>query len=156
MKDTPQASRRPPAEAGSELLVLQRWEAFCAWLLPHTGRWPKSSRFTFGQRVQNHALDVVELLVVARFQPKRRRRSLERANLLLERMRHLFRLARGAQIMGPRGFESAMIGLEETGRMLGGWRKSLESGRAYRPRRARSSGASRAGAAEDGDTGGKG
>ena len=119
-------SNRPAArEAGPELLVLQRWEDFCAWLIPHTGRWPKSSRFTFGQRVQNHALDIVELLVVARWEPRRRRRSLDQANLMLERLRHLFRLARGAGIMSPSGFESAMRGLDETGRMLGGWRKAV-------------------------------
>jgi hypothetical protein len=60
-------SDRPPArEAGPELLVLQRWEEFTGWLLAHTARWPKSARFTLCQRVQNHALDVTELLVVAR------------------------------------------------------------------------------------------
>ena len=37
----------------------------------------------------------------------------------------LFRLARGAGIMSPSGFESAMRGLDETGRMLGGWRKAV-------------------------------
>ena len=127
-------SNRPaPTEAGQELIVLQRWEELCGWLLAHTGRWPKSSRFTLGQRVQNHTLDVVELLVVARWEPRLRRRSLRRANLLLERLRHLFRLARGADVMSPSGFESAMRGLDETGRLLGGWRKSLEG--AVKPRR---------------------
>jgi len=127
--------RPPAAQAGPELLVLQRWEEFCAWLIPHSGRWPKSSRFTFGQRVQNHALDIVELLVLARWEPKRRRRNLHQANMLLERLRHLFRLARGAEIMSPSGFESAMRGLDETGRLLGGWRRTVEA--TARPRRRR-------------------
>lgn len=121
-------SNRPHArQAGPELLVLERWEEFCGWLLAHTGRWPKSARFTLCQRVQNHALDVVELLVVARWEPRVRKRSLRRANLLLERMRHLFRLARGANVMPRASFESAMLGLDETGRMLGGWRKALNA-----------------------------
>jgi hypothetical protein len=47
-------------------------------------------------------------------------------------MRHLFRLARGAEVMPAAGFESAMRGVDETGRMLGGWRKAL----AGRPRSA--------------------
>jgi hypothetical protein len=43
---------RPAAkEAGPELLVLARWEEFTGWLLDHTGRWPKSARFTLTQRV---------------------------------------------------------------------------------------------------------
>lgn len=120
---------RPPArEAGPELAVLARWEEFCAWLLPHTGRWPRSARFTLCRRVQDHALDVVELLVLARFEPRQRVRSLRRANLLLERMHHLFRLARGAGVMSQAGFESAMRGVDETGRMIGGWRKALAGG----------------------------
>lgn len=133
---SPYLSHRPPArEAGAELLVLARWEEFTGWLLAHTGRWPKHARFTLCQRVQNHALDVTELLVIARWEPRRRRGALHRANLLLERMRHLFRLARGAQVMPPAGFESAMRGLDEVGRMLGGWRKSLGPGRSRAGRR---------------------
>ncbi len=121
----PHRDRPPAREAGPELVVLQRWEEFTGWLLAHTGRWPKSARFTLCQRIQNHALDVTELLVIARYEPRQRPRSLRRANLLLERMRHLFRLARGAQVMPAAGFESAMRGVDETGRMIGGWRRTL-------------------------------
>ena len=56
-------SHRPPAkEAGPELQVLARWEEFTGWLLEHTARWPRSVRFTLCQRIQNHALDVTEML----------------------------------------------------------------------------------------------
>ena len=73
---SPYITRRPPArEAGPELLVLANWEEFTGWLLEHTVRWPKSARFTLCQRVQNHALDVIELLVVARYEPKERHRN---------------------------------------------------------------------------------
>ena len=113
--------------------MLARWEEHTGWLLAHTARWPRSARFTLCRRVQDHALDVAELLVVARFEPRQRLRSLRRANLLLERMRHLFRLARGARVMPASGFESAMRGVDEVGRMIGGWRKTLgETGRGRR------------------------
>lgn len=59
------AARPPAREAGAELLVLARWEEHAAWLLQHTARWPKSARFTLCRRVQDHALEVAELLVVA-------------------------------------------------------------------------------------------
>ena len=118
---------RPPArEAGPELLVLAKWEEFTGWLLAHTSRWPKSARFTLCQRVQNAALDVAEMLVVARYEPRARVRTLRRCNLTLERMRLLLRLARAAGVMPPAGFESAMRGLDETGRMLHGWRERAE------------------------------
>jgi len=115
--------RPPPRKAGPELLVLQKWEAFLGWLLDHTAKWPKAARFTLTQRVENHALDVLELLVVARYEPGSRRRSLREANLLLERMRHLCRIAKDARVMPRKGFESAMRSVDEAGRMVHGWRQ---------------------------------
>ena len=117
---------RPGARAaGPELLLLAQWEEFVAWLLAHTGRWPKSARFSLSQRVENHALDITEMLVTARYEPRHRAGLLYDVNLRLERMRHLFRLAHGAQVMPARGFESAMRGVDECGRMLHGWRSTL-------------------------------
>ncbi len=119
---------RGPREAGPELLVLAKWEELTGWLLEHTDRWPKSVRFTLTQRVQNHVLDIVEMLVVARYDRKGRGERLRQVNLLLERLRFLFRLARRARVCAAKGFESAMRGLDETGRMLHGWRKAIDAG----------------------------
>lgn len=119
-------SHRPPARAaGPELLVLSRWEEHSAWLFAYTGRWPKSARFTLCRRVQDLALEVMEALVVARYEPRERRQVLQRANLGLERMRHVLRLALAAGVTSQRGFESALRGIDETGRMLHGWRQRV-------------------------------
>ena len=119
-------STRPgPRRAGPELLVLARWEEFATWLLSRTTRWPKSARFTITQRIENHVLDIIEELVVARYQRSGRRLRLERVNLVLERIRYLFRLALGAGACPRRVFESAMRNLDEVGRMLHGWRSAL-------------------------------
>lgn len=120
---------RPPARAaGEELLVLQKWEESVSWLLQHTDRWPKSARFTLAQRVQNHALDIVEALVLARYDRAARPRLLKEANLRFERMRLLFRIARGQGIMSAPGFEGAMRRVDEAGRMVHGWRQSVAHG----------------------------
>lgn len=115
------------AEAGPELLVLQKWEAFVGWLLNHTRRWPKSARFTLTQRMENHALDVTELLVVARYQPSGRGKILHDTNLRLERMRFLGRIALDSRVETLRGFESMVRQIDEVGRMLHGWRVRLGS-----------------------------
>ena len=114
---------RPRArEAGAELRVLAHWEAFVPWLLDGCGRWPRSVRFSLTQRLENRALDVLELLVVARYQPRERAANLRQANLLLERMRFLCRVARARSIMSARAFEKASRDIDEAGRMLHGWR----------------------------------
>ena len=116
------SSRPPPREAGTELLVLSKFEAFTGWLFDRTASWPKSARFTLTQRIENHALDVVEDLVVARYQPGERRARLAAVNLRLERLRHLFRLARTAGACPFTVFESSMRAIDEAGRMVHGWR----------------------------------
>jgi hypothetical protein len=117
---------RPAAEpASADLLVLQKWEEFTGWLLGHTGKWPKSTRFSFVQRLDNHGLDVLELLVAARYEPRQRPSLLRQANLRLERMRFLCRIARARTIMPASGFETAMRGIDECGRMLHGWRVAI-------------------------------
>jgi hypothetical protein len=117
---------RPPArEAGGELLVLAQWEEFTSWLLTRTGKWPKSARFTLTQRLENHALDVTEMLVSARYEPRDRAGTLRAVNLLLERMRFLFRLALHSETVAPRIFETAMRHVDEAGRMIHGWRQGI-------------------------------
>ena len=120
-------SERPrPRTAGPELLVLAHWEAFTTWLLECCGRWPRTVRFTLAQRLEDHALDVLELLVVARYQPRRRAQCLHDANLRLERMRLLLRVARARTIMSARAFEKACHDVDAAGRMLHGWRRHAD------------------------------
>jgi len=107
--------------------VLAKFEEFTGWLLDRTAKWPKSARFTLTQRIENLALDVVEDLVVARYSRPGRRARLDAANLRLERMRHLFRLARESNVCPFHVFETAARALDETGRMLHGWRKAEEA-----------------------------
>jgi hypothetical protein len=117
---------RPAAEpAPAELLVLQKWEEFTGWLLTHTGKWPKHTRFSLVSRLDGHALDVLEMLVAARYEPQLRRSLLRQANVLLERMRFLCRIASSRGVMPLSGFETAMRGLDECGRMLHGWRVAI-------------------------------
>ncbi len=119
------STRPAPREAGPELLLLAKFEEFTGWLLDRTSKWPKSARFTLTQRVENHALDIVESLVVARYSHRGRRSRLDEVNLTLERMRHLLRLALRAGVCPHNVFESSMRSVDEVGRMLHGWRSTL-------------------------------
>ncbi len=108
--------------------MLAHWEAFVPWLLDHCARWPRLARFSITQRLENHALDVLELLVVARYQPRQRAGNLRQANLTLERMRFLSRVVRQRAFMSERAFDKAMRDLDQAGRMVYGWRQHLRSG----------------------------
>jgi hypothetical protein len=117
-----------PLRAAPELMLLDRWEAFVDWLLAHTARFPKSLRFTITQRIENHVLDVTEMLVIARYQPKARAELLPSVNLIYERLRFLLRLTRRRGVLAANSFETAMRRLDECGRMTYGWRNARPKG----------------------------
>ena len=121
----PSPPRTQPQSAGPELAVLARFETFTEWFLRRTARWPKRLRHTLTNRLENHALDIVETLVAARYRRQDRSERLDEVNLRLERMRHLLRLARTAEACATRPFEHAMRELDTVGRMLHGWRSSI-------------------------------
>jgi hypothetical protein len=117
--------RIPAAAAPMDLVVIQKWEEFCAWMLLHTSKWPKCTRFSLVSRLDAHCLEVMEQLVVARYDSKSRHHLLREANLALERMRFLCRIARQRNAMPSSGFETAMRGIDECGRMIHGWRVAI-------------------------------
>ncbi len=105
------------------LPLMAAWEELLQWLFPVTARFPHRARFTFSTRIDNLALDVAEDLVEARFN-RDRSAVLSRANLRIERLRLLIRLAHRERLLSTRQYEFGVRRLWEIGRMLGGWKKT--------------------------------
>ena len=98
------------------------------WTLDRTADLPKSSRFTFGQRIDNRTLDALELTVRATFSaPARKRAMLEDLNLLLEQLRVLWRLCNDRGWISQQQLVFVVGKLDEAGRMTGGWLKQLST-----------------------------
>jgi hypothetical protein len=97
------------------------------WTLDRTASLPKSSRFTFGQRLDNRTLDALELAVRAIFSPPTRKRVLlEELNLLLEQLRVLWRLCLERGWISRQQLVFVVGKIDEAGRMTGGWIKQVE------------------------------
>lgn len=108
-----------------ELPIFVKWMDFTEWLLVTTGKFPRQARFSFAQRIEGLALDVVEDLVEARYS-RDKRAILKRANLRLEKMRVLLRLSHNLHFVSHQSYEHAAKNINEVGRMLGGWSKQQE------------------------------
>ena len=105
--------------------LLGHWERVVGDLLDRTARFPKAVRFTFAARIENLALDVLEELVEARYaRGSAKAEALRRADGRLARLRVLVRLAHGRRHLDHRGYEHVSRGVDEAGRMIGGWRAS--------------------------------
>jgi len=98
---------------------------FVLWLVPAVARFPKRPKFTLGDRIENTALDVFEALIDATY-TKERTLHLRRANLGIEKLRFLLRLAADLRLLDRRRYEHAARSLDETGRLIGGWMKRIE------------------------------
>lgn len=103
-----------------ELPIFVLWESVLGEILDRTVRFPKAVRFTFGQRIDHLALDVLQALVRARYaRPKGE--PLREASLSLEQLRVLCRVAHDRAYLDHGAFEHLARRLDEAGRMLGGW-----------------------------------
>ncbi len=79
-------------------------------------------RFTFSTRIENLALDVLEDIVEARYASgAAKTAALRRADGRLARLRVLIRLAHERRYLDHHGYEYVSRGMDEAGRMLGGW-----------------------------------
>lgn len=100
--------------------ALERMQQFLLWLVPTVEKFPRSQKFTLGDRIQTAALDVLERIIEATY-TKSRAKSLNAANLGIEKLRILFRLAADLRVLDLRRYEHAARSLDEVGRMVGGW-----------------------------------
>jgi hypothetical protein len=94
-----------------------------AWLMQTVERFPRSQKFLLGDRIQTVSLDVLDALIEATY-TRDRRGHLARANLGLEKLRFLLRLAFDQRHLDMRRYEHAARAIDEVGRLIGGWAKA--------------------------------
>jgi 23S rRNA-intervening sequence protein len=92
---------------------------FLVWLAPTLEKFPRSHKFTIGDRIEALALDVLEALIEATY-TRDRAQHLRRANLGIEKLRFLIRIAADLRLLDQRRYEHAARTLDDTGRLIGG------------------------------------
>ena len=96
---------------------------FLLWLMPMVEKFPRSQKFVLGDRIENAALDILDSLIVATYS-RSRDQSLANANLGLDRLRFFMRLSQELRLIDMKRYEHAARGIDEVGRMIGGWAKA--------------------------------
>lgn len=105
---------------------------FILWLVPTVERFPRRQKFLLGDRIQATALDVLERLIEATY-TRRRSGRVASANLGLEKLRLLIRLARYRRLLDPRRYEHAARHIDDTGHRVGAWTKAHRASESARP-----------------------
>ena len=94
-------------------------------IMPHIA---KGARYTIGTRIENKLLDLLELSYNAYFTEKEKKaEKIANCILILDTLKFLVSVAWEGKLISHRHCEIVSLKLEEIGRMLGGWRNSLNN-----------------------------
>jgi hypothetical protein len=97
---------------------------FVLWLLPKVEHFPRSYKFTVGERLSAQGLDLMTTLVEAAYS-RDKEDLLQQANRKINSTRYLLRLAKDLDLMTTDSYGFSAEKLDEIGRMVGGWRKAV-------------------------------
>ena len=106
-----------------EIKVLPLIYDLLLWYAPKIAQYPKSYKFTLGQRVTDGMLNILEAVIEAKYAAKKKAHFLRRANLELEKLRFLIRLSKDLQCINLKTYEFSANKINEIGKMVGGWEK---------------------------------
>jgi hypothetical protein len=103
--------------------AVQACHELAAWIIPQLEKFPRTQRFTLGERIETKLFDVLEQLLKASYS-RQKREALQEANLQLEMLRHFWRLAYEIKVIALKRYEQGAKQMDGLGRQIGGWLKS--------------------------------
>ena len=88
----------------------------------------KGARYTIGTRIENKFLDLLELAYITYFTGKEKKaKKIAECIFLLDTLKFIVSVDWETKIISEKQFEEVALKLEEIGKMLGGWKNSLEN-----------------------------
>lgn len=115
-----------PAQRTDLIPIVQRSYDLCAVLYEHVNRFPRAQRPLLGRVILDDALQILVQLTLANRRADRLA-TLSDAGGRLDALRITLRLSKRLGFLSNGGYERLSGGVDEIGRMLGGWLK-YESG----------------------------
>ncbi len=94
-------------------------------IVPHI---PKTARYTMGARIENKFLDLLELTYTSYFSEKEKKsEKISECIFASDILKFLISTAWDGKFIANKQYEDIAVRLDEIGKMLWGWRKSLDS-----------------------------
>jgi hypothetical protein len=122
--EQPKRATKPQREKSTTSQVLaEEIFGFNTWLLQIVEKLPRNHKFLLGDRMQTAVMNLMMAVVEATY-TKDRAALLRGAQMNIEKLRFLFRLANHAGIVSHDNYEHAARQLDQIGRGVGGWRKA--------------------------------
>lgn len=104
--------------------LFAQWLEITDWILDKTETMPVKVRYSLTNRMANITIDNVELITEVIYS-KSKNIILNKINLNIEKLRVLFRICYNRKYISAKQYAYIAQKLNETGKMCGGWIKSL-------------------------------
>jgi len=102
------------------LPILAKLYVFYQLLIQTTATFPKSQRYSLGQKLDNLTLEIIELIFGVHFTDNRLK-QLQRISVKLDLLKILVRLSKDSVLINTKKYFQLELKLSEIGKMLGGW-----------------------------------
>jgi hypothetical protein len=87
---------------------------------------PKKDKYTLGSRCEMYIIETLELLLGAGSAPRAEKLSLiKKANVKFDALKVFLRLAKDVNMIDNKKYIALQKQIQEIGRMIGGWQRSL-------------------------------
>jgi hypothetical protein len=108
---------------GTEVPAVTKLYDIILWLFPHMEKFPRTHKFTIGDRMATLLLDTLEELLEAAYS-REKRDHLHKVNMNLEKLRYMIRISKDMKLISLRKYEYLSVEINELGRMVGGWARA--------------------------------
>ena len=105
-----------------EIDAITRLYDYILWAIPKIDQFPRKRKFTLGDRIESLLLDVLSLLIEAAYS-RDKGDLLKKANLKLEQLRYLTRLAKDLRLITVKSYTFSAKSIDGIGTSVGGWLK---------------------------------
>lgn len=113
----------------AESPIFARCDALMQWVFRATVRYPRDYRASLGKATQE-AILLLQRNLVAAARRRDKRSALQTADEALHELRLLLRQGQSLDLLTLKQYEHVARLIDEVGRLLGGWRKSISSHKA--------------------------
>lgn len=108
-------------------VVLVKAKVIYTTWIKHIPNIPRTSRYTYGNRVDTLFLEFLEKIYATSYMPtKEKSIGLSQSIALLDTLRFLFQLGYESKLIPEKKYIELSSALIEIGKMLGGWKKGID------------------------------
>jgi hypothetical protein len=110
-----------------DIPILTKLFAFYKEATQSISSFPKTKRYSLGQKIDQVTLDMIELIMTAGYQVRETKLPiLEKTSIKLDLLKMLFRLSWETKCVDNNSYQKLSSQLIEIGKMLGGWIKTVK------------------------------